>query len=79
MILDNLNKKHLVTFDKNRVRPLNSEVNRLFCNNDLAFKLLNWKPKYADINGFKKGLEKTIKWFSNEKNLKKYKNTGYII
>jgi NAD dependent epimerase/dehydratase len=59
---------------KERFRPTNSEVNRLFSNNNLAKELLNWKPLYHGRKGFEKGLIKTIKWFSKVENRKFYKS-----
>ena len=51
--------------DKKRIRPKNSEVDRLKCDNKLIIKKTNWKPKIK----FDEGLEKTIKWIvNNQKN-----------
>ncbi len=61
--------------DSQRIRPKNSEVNRLWCDNSKISALTNFKPKY-DIE---KGLEETIKWFSNPENLKKYKANIYNV
>ncbi len=55
--------------DEQRIRPANSEVFRLWGDNKLINELTGWKPKYD----FPKGLEETIKWFTNPENLKKYK------
>ena len=74
-----INKKDVLYNDKSRHRPKKSEVDRLWCNNKKAKKLINWKPKYSGINGFKKGLSKTINWFSKEDNLKKYKADIYNV
>lgn len=61
--------------DKQRVRPENSEVFRLYCNNEKINKLTNYKPKYS-LND---GLKKTIDWFTKPKNLHKYKSDIYNI
>ena len=68
-----------VIIDKKRVRTKNSEVDRLFASNLKAKKLLKWKPEFGGVNGFKEGLEKTINWFSNPKNLKFYNSDTYSI
>ena len=47
-----------VTLDKKRVREKKSEVYRLIASNTKAKKLLNWKPKYGGVKGFKLGLKK---------------------
>ena len=64
-----------IKYDLNRVRPKNSEVNRLYCDNSLIKKLTNFKID----NSFEQGLSKTIEWFKNPKNLKKYKTSIYNI
>ena len=61
--------------DKIRKRPIKSEVNQLLSNNKKAIKLLKWKPKFAGIKGFEKGLSNTIDWFSDNKNKKFYRET----
>ena len=65
--------------DKSRFRPKNSEVDRLWCNNNKAKKLLNWEPKLASIVGLREGLKKTIGWFKKKDNLAKYKSDIYNI
>jgi dTDP-glucose 4,6-dehydratase len=65
--------------DPNRTRSKKSEVNRLLADNYKAKTLIKWKPKYSGISGFKKGLQKTIEWFSDPKNLKNYNSTIYNI
>ena len=65
--------------DKKRVRAKNSEVDRLFASNSKAKKILKWKPEHGGLKGFKKGLEKTINWFDNPKNLKFYNSDIYSI
>ena len=68
-----------VVTDKNRIRPKKSEVFRLLASDIKARKLLHWEPKYKGIIGFKKGLEKTIDWFSNPDNLRLYNSNIYNI
>lgn len=61
--------------DEQRLRPKNSEVNRLWCDNTKIKELTGFKPEY-DI---RRGLEETVKWFSNLENLKKYKADIYNV
>jgi NAD dependent epimerase/dehydratase len=65
--------------DDQRVRPENSEVERLWACNLKAKKILDWAPVYGGREGFIKGLEETIAWFSNSNNLKSYKTNIYNI
>lgn len=59
--------------DDIRHRPKNSEVERLWADNSKAKKIFEWEPQYAGIEGFKRGLNETIDWFGDEKNISKYK------
>tara|TARA_A100001015_G_scaffold72412_1_gene80377 strand:+ start:6977 stop:7969 length:993 start_codon:yes stop_codon:yes gene_type:complete len=59
--------------DKKRIRPKNSEVNRLLASTKKAQILLKWKPQYAGKKGFRKGILKTINWFKKKQNLSLYK------
>ena len=79
LLINLMNREISILSDPIRIRPSNSEVERLFSDNSKAKKLLNWKPQYSGINGFKKGLSKTIKWFSDFENVKNYKNNIYNI
>ena len=59
--------------DKKRIRPKNSEVNRLLASTKKAQRLLKWKPQYAGKKGFRKGILKTINWFKKKENMSLYK------
>lgn len=61
--------------DSQRLRPKNSEVFRLWGDNTKIKKLTGFEPEY-DI---RRGLEETIKWFTNTENLKKYKSNIYNV
>lgn len=65
--------------EENRLRPSNSEVERLFGDNKLLKELTSWEPEYGGLNGFEKGLRITIDWFSDPSNLSKYNNNSYQI
>lgn len=65
--------------DDDRLRPQKSEVERLWADNKKAAQLTGWQPEYAGMDGLKRGLQETIKWFSNPDNLKRYKTGVYNI
>ena len=65
--------------DEVRLRPQNSEVERLWADNTKASDLTGWEPLYAGKDGFRRGLFETIGWFSNPENLKKYKFDIYNV
>ena len=46
-----------------RMRPGNSEVNRLLSDNSKAQHLLHWKPRLPGQKGLEEGLLETIDWF----------------
>lgn len=71
LIMDYLDIKKEIITDKNRLRPENSEVERLYGSNKKFLSLTGWKPKYLGIEGFEKGLIKTINWFKINKKLNK--------
>jgi NAD dependent epimerase/dehydratase len=78
-IAESMNKEIKIVTDDIRLRPEKSEVERLFASNEKAKLMLSWKPTYGGREGFVKGLEKTIEWFTNEKNLSMYKTEIYNI
>jgi dTDP-glucose 4,6-dehydratase len=65
--------------DEQRLRPEKSEVERLWADNSKAFELTGWKPHHGGLEGFKRGLTKTAKWFIDPKNLAAYKTDIYNI
>ncbi len=65
--------------DDARVRPKQSEVERLCAANTKAQKLTGWRPRYDGREGLRKGLAKTIKWFAKPANLAHYRTKSYGI
>lgn len=63
--------------DDQRLRPRLSEVERLYACNKKARDLLDWSPSYAGLDGLRRGLKKTIDWFSDPENLSAYKSDMY--
>ena len=61
--------------DDIRLRPKNSEVFRLFCDNSKIKKIAGYSPEITIENG----LQKTIEWFTQPKNLKRYKAEIYNV
>lgn len=55
--------------EEQRKRPESSEVYRLRCDNLKIKKLVGFEPQYT----LREGLKKTIDWFLQEKNLRRYK------
>lgn len=64
---------------KERLRPKNSEVDRLFASYENASKSIGWEPQFGGLAGFEQGLMETIKWFSDGGNLAHYKVGQYNV
>ncbi len=68
-----------VTTADERLRPPDSEVERLWADNSRAKELLNWEPLLSGHRGFVQGLKETCEWFTQPVNLAKYKWDRYNI
>jgi len=75
LIAQSMNSKAQIGIDSNRLRPMESEVLRLRCS----------YQKLRDASGFQPGislhggLERTIDWFKNPNNLRRYKGLLYNV
>jgi nucleoside-diphosphate-sugar epimerase len=77
MIAEVMNAEIKIINDKQRLRPKESEVERLWADNSKAKDLFGWEPKYGNREGLSKGLRETAKWFLDSKNLDMYKSDIY--
>lgn len=59
--------------DPVRLRPSESEVARLWADNQKAEQLTGWKPMYSGREGLEKGLRETVEWFLSSNHLSQYK------
>lgn len=66
-LIKQINPQAKIICDEQRLRPINSEVNRLLGSNKKILELTDWKPQYT----FEEGLAETIKFL--KANLSKYK------
>jgi len=65
--------------EASRLRPEKSEVNRLLADNSKARKLWGWHPEFAGLDGFRRGLANTVRWFCDRENLHGYKADCYNV
>lgn len=79
MIAKCMNVEIEIVADQRRLRPTDSEVERLFAGVDKARKLFGWAPEHGGRDGFAKGLAKTAEWFQNPENLRAYKVSSYNV
>ena len=77
LIAEAMNAEIEIITDEGRLRPVNSEVERLWADNDKAKQLFGWQPRYGGREGFKRGLAETAEWFANNDNLRGYKGDIY--
>jgi NAD dependent epimerase/dehydratase len=61
LLCEIVGRKADVVTDDARVRPANSEVNRLLADNSLIRKLSDWRPEVS----FTDGLTRTVEWIRN--------------
>lgn len=61
--------------ESQRTRPENSEVQRLWCDNNLIRSLTGYAPEYS----LESGLQETVAWFRDPANLSKYKHDIYNV
>jgi NAD dependent epimerase/dehydratase len=62
-----------------RLRPENSEVERLLADASKAARLTGWTPAFAGRDGLRRGLERTAQWFSEPANLARYRVGRYTV
>lgn len=75
LIINKINPDAKIVTDDLRIRPEKSEVFRLFGSNEKLKSYTDWELKYS----LEEGLEETINWFSQSKNLVKYKSDQYNV
>ena len=70
-----VNSNAVISEDSQRIRPKNSEVERLLGEKKMIESLTAWKPE-TDLD---EGLKKTVNWFDNSDNIKLYKAGVYNV
>lgn len=63
----------VIDSEQQRIRPKQSEVNRLLADNTLAADVLGWAPRV----GLEEGLQRTIEWMRGNRHL--YKDNVYVV
>lgn len=75
LIADLMDSDLDIDITNERARPVNSEVERLVCDNSKLLKHTLWKPKYT----LEKGIAEVIGWMENPENLRIYKTEQYHV
>jgi dTDP-glucose 4,6-dehydratase len=79
LIAEAMNADIEIVRDEARMRPENSEVERLWADNAKATELFGWRPAYGGREGLKRGLTETAVWFQDPVNLAGYKSDHYNV
>lgn len=72
-------RKVALTDDPARLRPKNSEVERLWSDSSKIESAFGWKPAHSGRNGLYRGLEKTYAWFRDNFNEAGYDAKRYVV
>jgi len=64
-----------IVCDEQRLRPIDSEVERLLGSAEKLFSLTDWRPKTS----LDEGLQRTVSWFKDRDNMRQYKPDDYNI
>jgi dTDP-glucose 4,6-dehydratase len=78
LIAELMNVNINIRTEEDRLRPKNSEVERLWADNSKALSMLQWQPNYAGREGLRRGLMETIDWFIRPENIQKYRANTYV-
>ncbi len=77
LIAQTMNVDVEVCTDTQRLRPQDSEVERLCADASRLRALTGWSSEYGGREGFRRGLTQTIEWFTEPANLASYKTDLY--
>ena len=79
VVADATGREIEIEAEDQRLRPEQSEVERLWADNSKAQRILGWAPAYGGLDGFKRGINETVDWFQNPNNLARYKADLYNV
>ena len=75
LIAKTMNVEVTIKSSAERIRPENSEVERLFCDNAKLLKHTSWKPNYT----LEQGIGEVIEWMKKTENLNYFKSDRYNV
>jgi len=75
LIANFMDAEIIIESSNERVRPENSEVERLVCDNSKLQKHTSWKPEHT----IEQGIIEVIEWMKNSENLTMYKSGQYNV
>jgi len=75
LLMKLLNVELEITSAEERIRPLKSEVERLYCDNSKILEKTSWQPSFS----LEEGLKEFIDWMTDKSNLLFYKAGQYNV
>ena len=78
-IQDVMNTSLPILSEKERVRPVGSEVNRLYGDSRAFRDLTGWRPEHGLKSGFHRGIEKTVDWFKSHPESLQSASSSYCV
>ena len=75
LIAETMNIQLTIKSSEERIRPKNSEVERLFCDNTKLLKHTSWKANYT----LEQGIGEVIEWMKKSENMKYFKADRYNV
>ena len=78
-IMELMGREVSIVTDEQRLRPEASEVERLWADSERMRALTGWTPDHGGLEGFRRGLDQTIGWFTDPANLARYKTDRYVL
>ena len=79
LLIELMGRSVQIVTDDQRLRPQASEVERLWADSSALRALTGWAPQYGAGDGFRRGLQQTIDWFSDPAHLARYKTERYVL
>ena len=68
-----------ITVDSERIRPADSEVERLWSDSSKMRDTFGWQPRLSGREGLYKGLEDTYRWFRDNHGRADYDASKYVV
>ena len=79
MICEISGQNPAITLDQDRIRPANSEVERLWSDSSKMVETFGWKPDFGGKDGLHRGLEATYAWLKDNHKLSGYDASQYVV
>jgi len=79
MVCEISGKSPTLILDEDRIRPVSSEVERLWSDSSKMHETFGWQPEFAGREGLYRGLQATYSWLKSNGALAGYDATRYVV